>query len=120
MTTRPRLAVPIDANALAGVRPSVRVATAAQLLDVDRGEIYRLLDAGALEGHRKGKRGKRVYLDSLRAYQADNTLQPRRQLAAPAPPAAASAPRRKKPPTPPLTTTAHKEALAFLHAKGLV
>ena len=54
-----------DANArdLAGVRPSARISTVAQLLDLDQTQVRRLVDTGQLQAHRIGKRGIRVFLD---------------------------------------------------------
>ena len=50
-------------------RPSIRVAKAAALLEVDISTIYRLIRNGNLESHRIGKRGVRVFADSLSNYQ---------------------------------------------------
>ena len=59
-----------DASSITALhRPSMRVAKAAALLEVDISTIYKLVRAGGLQAHRVGKRGVRVFADSLRAYQ---------------------------------------------------
>jgi excisionase family DNA binding protein len=50
-------------------RPSARVATVAELLDCDETTIRRMIQKGQLQAHGTGKRGIRVYLDSVTAYQ---------------------------------------------------
>ncbi|HEX4027483.1 MAG TPA: helix-turn-helix domain-containing protein, partial [Rhizomicrobium sp.] len=52
------------------VRPSARVSRVADLLDCDESEVRRLIDGGELQAHGLGKRGVRVFLDSVAAYQA--------------------------------------------------
>jgi excisionase family DNA binding protein len=59
---------PADAD-LPGIRQSVRVATVAKALDMHERDVRQLIDDGELETHRKGKRGVRVYIDSVAAYQ---------------------------------------------------
>jgi excisionase family DNA binding protein len=51
-------------------RKSIRIREVAKLFDCDEGQVRRLIKQGALEAHTVGKRGKRVYLDSVSAYQA--------------------------------------------------
>jgi hypothetical protein len=53
----------------ASPRPSARIGKVAELLDCDPSDVRRMLRTGELEGHCKGIRGKRVYLDSVAAYQ---------------------------------------------------
>jgi excisionase family DNA binding protein len=53
----------------AAVRRSARVSVVAQLLDCDDSRVRRLIKTGALEAHRVGKRGVRVFLDSVSGYQ---------------------------------------------------
>ena len=53
----------------AAVRRSARVSTVAEILDCDESQVRRLLKTGALEAHRVGKRGVRVFLDSVSRYQ---------------------------------------------------
>ena len=55
-----------------GIRESRRVATVASALDMDEFQVRALIDAGELEAHGIGKRGIRVYLDSVRDYQERN------------------------------------------------
>src|ERR1700733_13675673 len=65
----------IDTGTAMGLnRPSIRVARASALLEVDISTIYKLVRAGALEAHRVGKRGVRVFADSLRNYQEQQKI----------------------------------------------
>lgn len=57
-------------------RKSVRVATVAETLECDASEVRRMVRQGELEAHRKGKRGIRVYEDSVAAYQASRNILP--------------------------------------------
>ena len=52
------------------VRPSARVSRVADLLDCDESDVRRLIDVGELQAHGLGKRGVRVFLDSVADYQA--------------------------------------------------
>lgn len=64
----------------AEVRRSARVSTVARLLDCDESQVRRLVRAGTLEAHRIGKRGLRIFLDSVTTYQearAEPSAQPR-------------------------------------------
>lgn len=58
-------------------RPSARVGRVAEILDCDPSDVRRMLRDGDLEGHGKGIRGKRVYLDSVAAYQEARTITPK-------------------------------------------
>ena len=71
----PRPVIPIDPAGMP--RPSARVARIAELLDCDEKQVRRLVDNGDLEGFRLGKRGLRVFLDSVADYQADGRRRPR-------------------------------------------
>jgi excisionase family DNA binding protein len=51
------------------VRPSARVSKIAELLDCDESQVRRLVRSGQLQSHRIGKRGLRIYLDSVVEYQ---------------------------------------------------
>jgi excisionase family DNA binding protein len=61
------------------VRPSARVSKIAELLDCDDSQVRRLVRSGRLQSHRIGKRGLRIYLDSVVEYQEwrTNSLNPR-------------------------------------------
>lgn len=61
----------------ASPRPSARIGRVAELLDCDESDVRRMLRDGELEGHGKGIRGKRVYLDSVAAYQQSRTIAPK-------------------------------------------
>lgn len=95
-------------------RPSRRVRTVAIMLDADETQIRRLVDAGELEAHIIGKRGIRIYLDSVEDYQARQTRTAR--------PRAADhgegvTPRRRPAPA---SAAAHKAAKARLRAIGVL
>lgn len=100
----PRLAV-TDTPPL---RPSARVGTVAAMLDMDASHIRRLVRDGTLEAHQIGKRGVRIYLDSVRAYQQRRPIIPAAPHAAP--PAA----------PPPTRHAGHREAIAALRALGVL
>ena len=55
-------------------RPSLRVAVAAAVLQVNISTIYKLARSGVLQAHRIGKRGVRIFADSLREYQENQTI----------------------------------------------
>lgn len=108
MTRRPPLreARPAEEiDAAAASRQSWRVSRVARDLDCDPTQVRRLVYAGQLEGHRIGKRGVRVYLDSLKAYKESQRLG---RPAAPPP----RAPRA-------VATPAYLEALAYLRKSGV-
>lgn len=109
MTHQPRHPLHIAQDPASYVRPSARVATVATLLECDPGDIRRLIASGQLEAHGKGKRGVRVFLDSVQTYQERLTVIPkvRQAPARPRPRSAAS-------------TSAHRAAMAGLRAKGIV
>lgn len=50
-------------------RPSARVGKVAQMLDCDESQIRRMIKSGQLTGHRIGKRGWRIFLDSVAEFQ---------------------------------------------------
>ena len=108
MTVQPHFAMnPADAP-----RPSAKVARVAELLDSDESGVRRLIRAGELETHGNGKRGVRVFLDSVRAYQDRQAKPCQRQapdglIHKPKPRSAAS-------------SAAYRAAMAGLLAKGLV
>lgn len=70
MTARPAMRPDEIAAAAQSLRRSVRPLTAAGLLDCDRSRVYKLIKAGDLETHGLGKRGVRIYVDSIEAYRA--------------------------------------------------
>jgi excisionase family DNA binding protein len=106
MSPRPVL----DAVLLPIVRPSARVGTVARLLDDDPSQIRRMIRRGQLEAHREGKRGVRVYLDSVEAWQKANSICP---VSAPVAPAAPAEPSRA-------SRAAHGQAMTHLRALGVV
>ena len=59
-----------------GVRPSAKIGRVAQLLDMDPSQVRRLVDTVQLQAHRIGKRGIRVFLDSVACYQERNSIVP--------------------------------------------
>src|SRR5690242_18406488 len=77
VTHQPRQQFHLADDPAVYVRPSARVATVARLLECDPGDIRRLIAVGQLEAHGKGKRGVRVFLDSVQAYQERLTVIPK-------------------------------------------
>lgn len=107
MNMRPHIAL----DPASAPRPSARVATVAELLDCDQGDVRRLVRAGELEAHGKGKRGIRVFLDSVRAYQ-DRQARPALTKATPV--------IHKAKARSTASTARFRAAMAGLAAKGLV
>lgn len=106
MSVRPAAFV-IDSPA---PRASARVGAVAAMLDCADSQIRRLVQAGALEAFTIGKRGVRIYLDSVAAYQE-------RQ----AQPEAGRAPGRRRTAAPDrrqASTAAHNSSEAELRAAG--
>lgn len=101
---------PDDVRTLMGLRRSLRVAKVAQALDIDERQVRQLVRDGMLDGHRVGKRGIRVYEDSLDAYRRANHIGPR-------PPEPASEKKRQQRRTGP--TAAAREAMAHLEKLGV-
>jgi hypothetical protein len=89
-------------------RPSARIKTVAKDLDTDASAIRRLIAAGELETHTIGKRGVRVYLDSVAAYQDRQTRPVKRGTPA----------NRPKPSR--ATKAAHAASIDYLKRKGLL
>lgn len=104
----------------AGLRPSVSIATAARTMECDETTIRALLRSGKLAGHRVGKglprrdgkvpdpRGVRIYVDTIRAYQASHPAGGEAEISEPAP---KPRPRRR--------SGAQLEAIARLHELGV-
>jgi len=105
----PRAVIAMDPD----VRPSARIAAVAALLDEHPSQIRRLVAAGRLEAHRVGKRGIRVYLDSVAVFQCDHPV----GRTAAAPPAVSPAGPK---PVKPATKAAHRQAMSHLRGLGLV
>lgn len=91
-------------------RASARVKHVAALLDCDDSQIRRLIDSGDLEAHRIGKRGIRVYLDSVDEYRNRMMIITRKATSAGIP----------KPLKSKATTTANREAMAYLRQIGII
>lgn len=73
-----RLAVDFDELRAVGLRPSVKLATAAAAMDVDISTIYKMIKRGSLEAHRVGcSNGEwRIFVDSINAYQREGDPAP--------------------------------------------
>ena len=72
------------------VREAVRVRRVCELLDLHRSQVYRMCDAGDLEWHPVGVRGRRIFLDSVLRCQS------RRIGSAMTPPAASGALKKRR------------------------
>lgn len=69
------------------VRPSARVGRVAEILDCNESDVRRMIKTGEVDAHRIGKRGVRVFLDSVFAYQERRVIQPAAAHAETRPPA---------------------------------
>lgn len=83
------------------------------MLDCDHSQVRRLVREGALESFTIGKRGVRIYLDSVAAYQV-------RQARATTGRPAAEGKAREKAGRRRASTAAHASAMAELHALGVL
>lgn len=99
---------PALAESLHGLERSVRVGTAAAMLDADQSHVRKLLKAGELDGHTLGKRGVRIFVSSIEAYRERGRI---------ANDNGAREPRRVKTVKP---SAELQEALAFLQAAGVL
>jgi excisionase family DNA binding protein len=79
-----------------------------KLLDLDERSVRRLIDDGDIEAHRVGKRGVRVFLDSVSAYQTANIMK------------AAPVMARQKQQHSTATKTAHRAAEVALRKSGII
>lgn len=59
-----------EIGAASRLRPAIRPAKAAAILDMDRSQIYRMVRKGDLEAHGIGTRGVRIYVDSIERYRS--------------------------------------------------
>lgn len=91
-------------------RPSIRVRTAASLLDVHLSVIYKMVHKGELSAFRIGTKGIRIFADSLRSYQERNKIVAQKELQQ-----ASSVKGRRK-----WVSREHQEAMAYLRSLGVV
>jgi excisionase family DNA binding protein len=104
MTFRPHIAGnPTDAP-----RPTGTVKTVAEMLATHQSQVRRMVQTGELEAHRIGKRGVRIFLDSVADFQTRTTRESLRGSESPKPKIRRNA----------ASTAAHRAALAILKAKG--
>jgi hypothetical protein len=92
----------------AGVRPSAKISRVAAMLECDQSDVRRMLRRGEIEAHTIGKRGIRVFLDSVAAYQE-------RKRQVPAPPRREVHRLRKI-----ANSKAHREAMEELRKEGII
>ena len=110
MTRTPRPPVrlarpPAEVEAVEASRPSWRIKRVAATLDCDGHTVRDLVRDGQLEAHRIGKRGIRIFADSVREYQERSKLGIRGRPPAPSAPG--------------YTSQSHREARAYLRKLGL-
>ncbi len=96
----------------ARIRPSISIRRAAEAVDCDISTIYRALKSGALQGHRLGTWRRRVFVDSLNAWQQSG------MQTTPAPTSGQG--RERSPAGRAHNHAAHKAALARLRADGFL
>jgi excisionase family DNA binding protein len=92
------------------VRRSARVSTVAEMLDDTPSQIRRMIDRGEIEAHREGKRGIRVFLDSVQAWQERHPIKAKNT------PKAQEKPKTRAK----ASAAAHNQAMAHLRDLGLV
>jgi hypothetical protein len=78
---------------------------------MDESQVRALIDAGELEAHGIGKRGIRVYVDSIRTYQERYARRPKRE---PGKKIAIVRARRQS------AATAHQRAMNELRREGII
>jgi excisionase family DNA binding protein len=100
----------IAADPAAMPRRALRVSRVCEILDCGQSEVYRLIRHGQLEAFTIGRRGKRVYADSLEDFQCRQTVKPTFE--------AADAPVVRKRAA--CSTAAYRAAMVGLAAKGLL
>lgn len=106
MTNAVRVAFDPNDAPQAPVDRSVRVATAAALLDCDESFVRKLIRQKKLQGHRMGVRGIRIFVWSIDAYRKAMSF------GDPAPTPQKPTKRREQ------LGADHQEALAHLHSLG--
>lgn len=109
MTQHLRFATePTPSGTIPGIERAITVSAAATEMGADESTVRKLLKDKKLRGYRLGKRGVRIYVNSIREYQEHQTLGET--------PAGRNPTRQAKgPPTP-----AHREAVAALASLGII
>ena len=92
------------------IRESRKIKTIAAMLEVDASIVRRLVESGELEAHTIGKRGVRVFIDSVCEYQV------RKTRAVTKGPIVAAEKRRRRA----AQTASYRAAIADLKADGLL
>src|SRR5262245_46578471 len=75
-----RLRPQIACNPLDAPRASGTVRAVAEILSLHQSQVRRLVETGELESFTTGKRGVRIYWDSVADYQARRTRQAARKV----------------------------------------
>jgi excisionase family DNA binding protein len=109
MTFRPHIA----GNPAEAPRPSGTVKHVAEVLDAHQSQVRKLVRSGELESHIIGKRGVRIFLDSVASYQARSI--PSSTLTHESP-----KPIIRRKPANPADIAAHRSAKATLIACGVL
>lgn len=105
MASRPQIVM----DPASAPRPSARVARVASILDCAESDVRRLVRGGELQSHKQGKRGVRIFLDSVREYQDRRTKQSQAEALMHKPRARAAA-----------ASASFRAAMARLSALGLL
>jgi excisionase family DNA binding protein len=98
-------------SAIIDERVSVRVVRVCAILDCEPTQVYRLIADGNLEAHRIGKRGVRVYMDSIATYRDRGQITPKVKRAEP---------RKSRQHVAAVSNTAHLAAVAKLRELKLI
>jgi excisionase family DNA binding protein len=101
-----RLAIDSSQSRMDVPRESVCVNRAAEILACDPSYVRKLIKRGRLDAYRMGRRGIRIFADSLRAYQETNRM-------------GFTTKNNELKTRPAWRTPQHREALAFLRQSGI-
>ncbi|MFD1627583.1 helix-turn-helix domain-containing protein [Azospirillum griseum] len=107
--THPRVASDPDLAPTIGIERAVTVGKAALEMGADPATVRRLLKEDELRGYRLGKRGVRIYVSSIQAYQERQKLGQKTKSSA-----------RSTPIVKRVATPAHREAVATLAELGIL
>lgn len=89
-----------------GMRRSIKLKTAASVMECDEKTVRKLISQGLIEGHKLGGRDIRVFADSIENYRNNNKILPRVHIQQKAKAF--------------MNSLAHKNAMASLKKRGII
>lgn len=96
----------ISCYEIMGIRRSIKLKTAASVMECDEKTVRKLMDQGLIEGHKLGGRDIRVYADSIESYRNNNKVLPQSHIQLKARVV--------------VNTAAHRNAMASLKRRGII